>query len=274
MPTKCVIALLVLIASSDALGQAPPGHQSNEYFSPTVREEQKVTVDGIEETWRLIWSSAPKPHCDTSDEASLTCPCMGFAYGETGDLFLIRIREGKEIDRLHLTPLFTESEEAVLQRWPVNYDKDVKAFDDSDFLAKVKHRPVVRIMRPADYDHDGWNTEFYLQTETAPCGKGEGVVIGLSKKNPRLHAFGTASDPTKPLYLQEREWEALRDASGPVEAMDWACFDHGADAQTTVLLRWNANGIDGRRRVFSCPESPDKKDEHPRLLRESPLSTE
>jgi hypothetical protein len=209
-------ALALLITSSGALAQDPPGIRSNEYPSATVREEQAVTVNGVEERWQLVWSSVPKPYCDASDAGSLTCPCMGFAYGETGDLFLIRIREGKEIDRLHLTPLFTESEEAVLQRWPVDYDKDFKAIDDPNFPATAKTRPIVRIMDFADYDHDGEKTEFYLQTLSLACGKRFGVVVGLSKKNRHLHAFGTASDPTKPLHLQKQEWR--RFAMRPVRS--------------------------------------------------------
>jgi hypothetical protein len=92
-------------------------------------------------------------------------------------------------------------------------------------------------------------------------------VIGLSKSNSRLHVFGTASNPGKPLYMQKREWEALRDASAPIEVLDWSCDDHGSPAETTLLLRWTPKGIAGTRREYACPA--DTKRQKP--IREDPL---
>lgn len=51
---------------------------------PEIREEQKVLVNGISEVWRLEWKSPPTPAC--SPEDIITCPCSGFAYGESGQL--------------------------------------------------------------------------------------------------------------------------------------------------------------------------------------------
>lgn len=248
---------------------------SKEYPSPLIREEQQVTVDGATETWRLVWSNTPKPRCDAHDELSLTCPCIGFAYGEIGDLFLARIREGKEVDRLRLTPLFPESKGAILQRWAADDDKDSKAIGNESFPTSVKKRPIVRIMNFADYDHDGQKTEFYLQTSAGPCGKTFGAVIGLSKKTHRLHAFGTVTHPTKPLLLQGQEWDSLKNASEPVELVDWPCYDHGAETETKIRLYWSPDGIDGRIREYSCQDqNPGAKKEPQRLLKEGPLSSQ
>jgi hypothetical protein len=119
-----------------------------------------------------------------------------------------------------------------------------------------------------DYDHDGEQTEFYLQTETLPCGKSTGVVIGVSRRNPRLHVFGSASNPSKPLYLQRREWEAVRNASsGPVRVIDWPCGDHGAETEIELQLDWSADGVDGVRREYTCPV----KNEPRSLIYEKPL---
>jgi len=122
-------------------------------------------------------------------------------------------------------------------------------------------------MHFADYDHDGDATEFYLQTESLPCGKSTGIVVGVSKSEPRLHVFGTSSTPSQPLYLQRQEWESLRDASGPIEVLDWACRDHASDTQTTVQLRWTAVGIEGTRRTFECTDSGNAG----KLIDEDPL---
>jgi hypothetical protein len=241
----------------------------SEYPSPKVREEQLVVVNGVTETWRLEWKEAPKPYCGADEsDLSLTCPCMGFAYGELGDLYLIRLRNGAEIDRLHLTPLFTDEEAAVLQRWPSDDQRDSKLSQREDFSSLVSRRATVQVMQLHDYDHDGNRTEFYLQTEAAPCGKSVGVVVGLSANNRRLHVFGTASNPSKPLYLQRREWQALHDASSsPVNVADWSCGDHGADTQTEIRLQWSTLGIDGKRREYTCPLNHEER----RLIKEDPL---
>jgi hypothetical protein len=202
--------------------------------------------------------SAPKPVCEVGPEGSLTCPCDGFAYGEGGDLAVVRLRNGKEIDHLDITPYFQarfhgEGQMAVVQRWAPDYDHDFEASKRSDFRESVSKRRVVQVMFLHDYDHDAWQAEFYLQTAMAPCGHSFGLVIGISKKNRTLHVFGTASKPSKPLLLQKEEWEALRKATGPVEVLDWACADHAAETETRLRLHWTSEGIEGTRRVFTCP---------------------
>jgi hypothetical protein len=263
----CVSALLGLVVIIQS--ENWKANKISEYPTPKIREEQQLTVSGALETWRLQWSANPKPCCGANDsDGALTCPCWGFAYGEAGDLFLVRLRNGTEIDRLHLTPLFKEQKTAVVQRWPEDENRDFKLSEREDFPNVVRRRPTVHVMQFRDYDHDGNKTEFYLQTEAVPCGKSLGVVVGLSTKNRRLHAFGTTSNPSKPLYLQRREWQALRDASsGAVKIVDWSCGDHGADTQTEIEMQWSAAGIDGKRREYTCPLSHEKR----RLLSERPL---
>jgi hypothetical protein len=172
------------------------------------------------------------------------------------------------IDRLRLTPFFTDWRgKAVLQRWPF-YDKDLKGYQRPGFAVAVSKRTPMQVMHFGDYDHDGRSQEFFLQTEALPCGKSAGIVVGLSQANPRLHVFGTASNSRKPLSMQKREWEALRDASGPADVLDWACGDHGADTETRLRLRWTTEGIMGIRREYSCP--PDGKSQR-RLVHQQPL---
>jgi hypothetical protein len=155
----------------------------------------------------------------------------------------------------------------VVQRWQADHGTgfDLSRFDD--FRAIVAKRTVAQVMHLADYDHDGRASEFYLQTSAGPCGHIEGIVIGVSRGNPRLHAFGTASRPGTPLHMQAQAWEDLLKASGPVEVVDWKCGDHGADTQTTLRLHWTAEGIHGTRRTFAC--TPDDKPGS--LIEEEPL---
>lgn len=264
-----VLTAILLLASRNAFTQEVSRPQSREYPTPTIREELNILVDGVTETWRLQWAAVPTPYCGSNEgDISLTCPCMGFAYGETGDLYLIRVRDGIEIDRLHLTSLFGEYPAAVVQRWLADDEHDFKLSQRDDFQTIVGKRPTVQVMHFADYDHDGKQTEFYLQTEAAPCGKSLGVVVGLSAYNPKLHVFGTVPSPGKPLYLQEREWEALRDAAAsPLEILDWACFDHASPTETDLQLRWSPDGIDGVRREYTCP--PKNQSREP--ISENPL---
>jgi len=223
-----------------------------------VREEKSVVVDGATEVWRLVWKRAPRPACGPDDPGSFTCPCFGFAFGERGQLDLVRMRDGREIDRLHLTPLFGHDDfpfvppEALVQRWE-RRDRDFVASDDDlRFTRRVRGRPVVSVMNLADYDHDGQSTEFFLQTGVLPCGKRMGVVIGLSPGNQRLHAFGSALHPGKPLDLQKEQWDALGSSAGPVRVIDWGCGDHGSETEGEVELQATSAGIRAVHREFEC----------------------
>ena len=263
MKAACV-AVLGVACLAMWLAADVPQHATgwvHEYPTPMTREEAAVTVNGVEEIWALRWKLAPKPECEVY-EFAITCPCHGFEYGEAGDLELVRMRGRIVFDRLALSTFFEEgfsSDKAVaiLPRWSMTDD-------DSDDT--IKERRLVRVMDFADYDHDGRESEFYLTSETISCGHTYGMVVGVSKTNPRLHVFGTASHPDKPLYLQEDEWEALRKATGPVEMVDWQCEDHGAQEETVVNLFWTESGIDGRRRNYACGPGGRGK-----LISEEPL---
>jgi hypothetical protein len=263
------VALITALLLTTLEGQTP-GPSVQEYPAPLVRERQLVVVGNVAETWELKWKAPPKPACEPSD-TSLTCPCTGFAYGEGGDLMLVRFRNGEEIDRLELTQFFKDTVEsperiAILQRWEPNDETDFEASAKDDFLDVVNRRPTVKIMDFIDYDHDGQRSEFFLQTITLPCGKRLGVVVGVSSSNQKLHAFGTATKPVEDLVLQKDIWEAFSHAQGPIEVVDWPCGDHGSDEETTVRLEHTNKGIDGVRRTFACPRYPGQ---HP--IREEPL---
>ena len=265
--SSCLITLLCWAAFMQSQNSAP--RETSEYPAASVRERQVIVINGRQEQWRLEWKGPVKPYCGANEASvAITCPCHGFAYGESGDLYLVRTRNGQEIDRLHLTPLFEEAGTAVVQRWPKDDRRDFNSPDKEDISKMVSKRSIVNVMHLEDYDHDGNKTEFYLQTESAPCGKSIGVVVGLSTNNAQLHVFSTAANPSKPLYMQRKEWQALRDASSnAVDVRDWACGDHGAETQTELHLQWSANGIDGKRREYTCPPNHEAR----KLISESPL---
>jgi hypothetical protein len=194
---------------------------------PVVREQVTVTIDGAKETWRLEWKRPPVPDC--VGPGWDTCPCAGFAFGEKGDMDLVRARPGAKEERLALGPLF-EGKDVRLRRWtPVKSDTG-KAPDIGDLVV----RPVGELMKLGDYDHDGRATELVLQVDAGPCGHAPAIVVGISKKNPTLHAFGTKDKPNEPLTLpRPDEWEKLK-AKPAVDFVTLPCGDHGAEEEVSL----------------------------------------
>ena len=260
MPGRFITGSLILIGL--LLYELPSASQNNarvaaEYPTPDVREDQTVIVDGFAEIWQLKWKRRVSDIMCGPSEMAFTGPCQGFGFGEGGEVDLIRLRNRVEVDRLPITPLFYEQftgegRIALIQRWQPDTRKDFKLSQRADFPTLVRKRPSVQVMHFADYDHDGWATEFYLQTEALPGGKSAGVVIGVSRKNPRLHALATTSKPANPLRMQKIAWEALRESSGSVDVVTWPCGDHGANSETITRIHCSPDGIEGVRREFDC----------------------
>jgi len=274
LPVLLGWAFFSLLFAGTAVSSKPhaqlPGTTPTKLASSMIREEQSITVNGIRELWRLEWRTPPKSSCGPEDDSSATCPCTGFAYGESGRLDLVRSTKDREVERLELTPLFGDESPdrgaATLRRWEPQ-EKDLQEEGSDAFLAQVRARPLVRIMRFGDYNHDGNSTEFFLQTGVEPCGKIEGIVVGVTVDDKRLHAFGTALHPDKPLVMQEREWEALLKTTGPTTVVDWSCGDHGSDTETDLALSATNGRIQAVRRVFGCTETGKRG----HLLREHAL---
>jgi hypothetical protein len=185
---------------------------------------------------------------------------MGFAYGEMGELDLVRSRPGPPDERLALTPLFHEAGAdgpreidslAVLQRWPV-HESDSEARDDDSLPAAIRARPVVRVMALGDYDHDGRATEFLLQVGTLPCGKRVAVLVGVSHADSSVHVFRSLGHPEQSLVLPTYIWDRLRQSAGRATGVEWPCGDHGADTQTEVSLSAGPKGIGGTRAEYAC----------------------
>ena len=229
---------------------AQPGDES------VIREERAVQVAGASEIWRLEWRRPPRPVCAADDPLWYTCPCMGFEFGEAGQLDLVRLRADREIDRLPLTPLFAHRNgdlgafpvgPAALRRFPV-LDSDREQLDPDS----VSKRAPVRVLDLHDFNRDGWATEFVLQIGTLPCGKRESVVVGVGPGQRTLHAFASADHPEKPLVLYANHWESLRTANGSVRLVAWECGDHGSEAREEIVLTVDAKGIRAARETFSC----------------------
>src|SRR5262245_30320924 len=121
-----------------------------------VREEKIIRVGSASERWLLVWRAAPAPACMPRDEGWSSCACHGFAFGEMGQLDLLRKIPGHPDEALPLTPLFDDGENpatqrmlhgAVLQRWPV-LEADYAHMDDTSraFEESVRSRAAASVM--------------------------------------------------------------------------------------------------------------------------------
>jgi hypothetical protein len=228
-----------------------------------VRERASLLVDGVREEWSLVWRQAPTKVCGPEDPDSRTCPCSGFAYGESGKLDLIRTRPGREPDSLSLDTLFESDlgppdagNLSVLPRKP-SLDEDDP--DDTTLPFRVAARQDVPILRFLDVDHDGRATEFLLQVGTMPCGKRLTVAVGISRSNPRLHAFVSRHAPERPLTLWPGQWDRLAREPGPFKSLDWGCEDHGSEEETILTLSARKGVITVEAAKWDCEPGPRRK---------------
>jgi hypothetical protein len=176
-----------------------------------LREEKKVIVDGVTETWRLEWIRPPVPACMDSTWAS--CACAGFSFGEKGDLDLVRTRPGAPDERLHLSPLFDDGD-ARLPRWVVLPEEATQEsaarLAKKPTVAEIQKRELVPVMKLADYDHDGRATEFVLQIAAYACGHTPSILVGITKTR-GLQAFPAGDKPNEPLTLESAaDWEKVK----------------------------------------------------------------
>lgn len=252
-----------------ALGLITTGLAAQDYASMT-REQKAVVIDGTREAWRLQWETLPQLACGPDDlEVALSCQCSGFAYGESGRLALVRMRPGHPQERLALAPFFKGQGApaggglAVLQRWrPIpaaahDEDDDWHHAADFDFLARVQARGAAVIMKFGDYNHDGHASEFLLQVGLHPCGRPRMALVGVSRRNPRLHAFASAEMPEQPLLLPAESWAALLKGTKPVQVEEDSCDDPGAEAATSSTVTIQHGVFHVRRESRPCPKTGD-----------------
>ena len=247
-----------------------PGLAFKTSASGYVREDVVVTINGVPEQWALEWEQAPSTICGPQDVAlAITCPCAGWAYGELGQLSLIRRRGGREIERLKLAPLFgffdypdydRAKGQAYLQRWPMQSDDfEREARKDPTLVQEIMSRKAPKVMALADYDRDGYATEFLIQVGTLPCKKTLFAAVGVSKRVPHLHAL-TSSESGEPIIIPHHGWDALLEGPGEHKVATWPCGDHGAEERTELILSAVDGEISGKYRSFTCPAdgSPEK----------------
>ena len=219
-----------------------------------LREQRQVKIDGILENWSIVWRSVPQLVCLRWD-----CTCSDFLNYQRGQADLVRVREGQSIDTFALATIYSggldtperEKNEALLPGWP-NRKNDEAMADDAKLSELVKSRSQVPIIDLHDFDHDGRATEFVLPVGGAGCAMHASIAVGITKQNPRLHAFGTVLHPDEPLMLSIRAWELLR-RQARATVVDLECGFRGADTQVELELRADSAGIHVTESEYSCP---------------------
>jgi hypothetical protein len=195
---------------------------------PVVHEERAVVVDGEREVWRLVWRAPPQRGMsfDPSEPEGLV-----------GELDLVRLRNGREIDRLALTPLFSLWDGGGARRRPaVLPARDVAA----------------RVLELADYDHDGRATEFVLQIDRMDSSIRPAVLVGLDAATRKLKVYGTVKRPASPLVLYYPElWHKLR-ATPAVRTVALHCGDHGGEFEEVLSLVATRTGLDATLEHYAC----------------------
>lgn len=248
----------------------PNAAYSHDAAKELIREQRTVSVQGVKETWQLVWEVKPSIVCGPDEVfMAATCPCSGFAYAEYGRLSVVRQRGGQEIERMDLRPLFGKSDgpgiavedTAYLQRWPLRIsDMDRERREDPKLVSDIRQRRAPTIMRFADYDRDGHATEFLLQVGTMPCGKHLFAAVGVSAKESHLHVMTSVARADMPLIMPLHAWQALLRRPGPSTIAWWNCDDHGSEVRDELVVSASNGDIRVKYRAFSCPSggAPDK----------------
>lgn len=213
-----------------------------------VRDAKEIVVAGKKEQWSLEWRTAPSFTC--VDAGWLSCPCLNIAFGEIGDLYVIRRREGAPEERALLKDM-------ALQHWPV-YEADSERYSVAMDMEVARKRPAVPILEFDDYDHDGRATEFIIDHGSTPCMAHETMVVGSTVREAKPHLLTLKGHPDTPLVLNGRwQWEAIRDASRAqlsrgIELVQSVCGNHGSGAEYTYVVRQIGDEFEVTARTYLC----------------------
>ncbi len=235
----------------------------NAMAGETVRERRVLTVQGQREEWLVKWRGPVKAVCSSRELAeAVTCPCAGFAYGEQGQLVVERRRPGAPVERLDVSQLFGEYDSPAdagnaalvrVPRQPVDpADGGGVSLNAERFNRTVRGRAPVSVMTFGDFSHDGLKASFLLQVGTAPCGKRELALIGVSRRHPHLHVFSTAAHPEHPLILQAGAWEVSMATEGQARFTASACGDHGGETEIEQVIEARDGRFSVLENTYAC----------------------
>lgn len=206
-----------------------------EAFVPSrVRDRVELDFAGAKETWLLRWKEEPKPACFV-EEAKQSGKCLGIdGAGESGQLEIVRIKDGKEIASEDLTELLAEKGPLVLPRYA----------DGVRFSARgLTTAPPKPLLVLGDYNQDGVAAEFVMQGPMRVWAPRPGVLIGFGKGSGKLFGYKTIDTAT---------WEKVKTTSSVLEVVTTRCFDHASPTEYVDIFTKTSAGVTRGRKEFTC----------------------
>ena len=230
--------------------------QESRVSAPDVAEEHRVTVDGVDEVWRVRFTQPPAAPAPVREEAD--CAEWYFRGFDPRRAVIERVRDGVVVERFEdpaagvavegqLPPISRELLIPARVRLP--------AGQRAPTLAQSERLPRPTILSVGDYDHDGRAVEFVLDLGPFICGNSLSGVVGLSRDRPRLHLLEWASPArARMILLGAGDWDEVR-AEPSGDMVIWRCGNHGYDGEER--LRWAPFRGGLRREVYVVPMTED-----------------
>lgn len=220
--------------------------QDHRAGSPDIREQRRVVFGGVEEIWRLRFTSAstaptmPPPH-------EWTCPDRYDAQFDAGAVVLERLRGGVVIEAI--TAVEVGDDEiggGIAAFWQIpNIDEDPPPRDIGN--------PWQTLLDIGDYNHDGDASEFVLPGAHICCGHAVSLLVGVTRDDPRLHVLTWRGGGTMSLPNERDRWEAVR-ARPRGEIVTWGCGDHASEQEERTRWWPGRGGLRAANSVRQCPE--------------------
>ncbi len=212
--------------------------QRSRVSAPDVAEEHRVMVDGVEEVWRVRFTTPPRLPEPLPEEPN--CADWNDQNFENRRAVIERLRDGVVIDRLvnpsANVPASDAISEAPLATRVAIYRRVRPSAGPQLTLAESERLPLPTVLSIGDYDHDGRATEFVLPMGFFICGNSSRGVVGLDRKHPRLHLLEWASPAGAHMVGLNIDWEAIREReSGDI--ITWHCGNHGYNGEDH--MRWS-----------------------------------
>lgn len=222
--------------------------------SADIAEEHRVLVDGVEEVWRVRFTTPPRLPEPLPEDS--TCVERYWERFDVRRAVIERVRDGEVVDRLMNPSSGLDNDdvvplaEAVLVPGRVGLPVGQRRLT----LAESERLPRPTVLSIGDYNHDGQATEFVLDMGPLVCGNDYSGVVGLDQRHRRLHVLEWGAPARTFMVGVNIDWEAVR-ASASGDVITWSCGNHFYDGEDH--LRWAPYNGSLRMSTYTI-EYPDR----------------
>ena len=234
-----------------------------------------MTVDGVAEIWRLEWLTVPRLVCQPNDASWSACPCAGFAFGEAGELDLVRLRDSQ---RGRSTPsdaaLLERGRDRqaprgalALQRWPVR-EIDAEAFERANANGRREFRKRVLERKPGAHSQARRLQSRRLGDRVRAAGPEQALRQAAERprrRQPRAREaarvrLGRSPRPPADPRSGGLAAAARREGHDPIPSSGPAA-SAAARSRAISCCSADASGIHAARETFACDPSGAKHGE-------------